>query len=747
MGRRSVSDWIFRRGGRNRLINWLDLDSQIDSSLFETWQDLKDRWTAASTFFARFRLTGIRKWLNELVSEGFNLGLGGLLVMLTLAQPAFEAVQRDDWLATGQYSVTFLDRYGNEIGKRGILHSDAVPLEEIPDHLIKATLATEDRRFFEHFGIDVVGTLRALIENVRARAVVQGGSSITQQLAKNLFLTSEQSLERKVKEAFLALWLEGHLSKKQILKLYLDRAYMGGGAFGVEAASQFYFGKSVRDINLAEAAMLSGLYKAPTKYAPHANLPAARARANEVLTNMVEAGFMTEGQVHAARLNPAKVVEQTNPDSPDYYLDWAFEEVRRLLKGKNDYVVTARTTIDLRLQRAAKEAVLSTLQRYSRLRAVKQAALVSMETDGAVVAMVGGRDYGESQFNRATAARRQPGSSFKPYVYLAAIQKRDYKTNSIVVDSPVFCGRGHAIRNYDGRYRGRMPMWSALSRSINTVAVKLSREAGRNNVISLAHKLGLRRVVKSCTMALGDTGLTVLEHTGGYAHFANGGRSVRPYAIVEIRNTKGEAIYLRERDEPPARQIVPRKYVERLNFMLGQVVIPGVGTARRAHLEFTTAAGKTGTTSSYRDAWFMGFTGKYVTGVWYGNDNFRPTGRVTGGSLPAETWKLYMTAAHNSPNIPPIPGLPLHPNQVAEMARLAALKASGPTTAAPTAADAIAKMPDRTRDALRRLSQIMREAAGLGPAPGASKGGKGAKSGKPKTGREASARKVTPKRL
>ncbi|HIE70026.1 MAG TPA: hypothetical protein EYP98_07525, partial [Planctomycetes bacterium] len=309
------------------------------------------------------------------------------------------------------FKVRFIDQNGNEIGKRGILHNDSVPLDEIPDSLIKATLATEDRRFFEHWGIDVFGTLRALATNLQANEVVQGGSSITQQVAKNLFLSSERSLQRKIKEAFLALLLESRYSKREILKLYFDRAYMGGGAFGVEAASQYYFGKSVRQVSLAESAMLAGLFKAPTKYAPHVNLPASRARTNEVLNNLVEAGFYTSGQVHEARIHPAQIIENRNPDSPDWFLDWAFEEVKRIAAGRGSYVLTARTTIDLNAQKAVDEALINGVK-SNRGRRIDNGAVVLTETDGAVRALSGGVDYGESQFNRATHARRQPGSSF-----------------------------------------------------------------------------------------------------------------------------------------------------------------------------------------------------------------------------------------------------------------------------------------------------------------------------------------------
>src|SRR6202011_5581888 len=379
-----------------------------------------------------------------------------------------------------ELAVTFLDRYGNEVGYRGIKHNDALRLDEFPDHLIKATLATEDRRFYEHFGIDIPGLFRAMTANARAGGVVQGGSSISQQLAKNLFLSNERTIERKVKEAFLALWLEARLSKNEILKLYLDRAYLGGGTFGADAAAQYYFNKSARDVNLAEAAMLAGLFKAPTKYAPHINLPAARARANVVLDNLVDAGFMTEGQVFGARRNPAVAVDRRDEASPNYYLDYAFDEMRKLVdtfpKSYTERVFVVRTSIDMNVQHAAEEAIENQLRQFGRDYHATQAATVVSDLDGGVRAMVGGRDYGASQFNRATDAYRQPGSSFKPYVYTTALLN-GFKPTSIIVDGPVCIGNW-CPQNYGHSYSGAVTLTQAITRSINVVPVKLSIAMG-----------------------------------------------------------------------------------------------------------------------------------------------------------------------------------------------------------------------------------------------------------------------------
>lgn len=718
-----MSDWFFKRGRRTG-IDWMSLDSRLDSALSDLWSLCKDVWDACASFFARFKLTGWRRLLTEAGSESLTLSTGALFVLYALALPAFLDFDEARFF-TGRYSVTFLDAAGNEIGQRGILHNDAVPLEEIPNAVIHATLATEDRRFFEHFGVDVIGTTRALVENLRANDVVQGGSTLSQQLAKNLFLSSERSLDRKIKEAFLALLLETRFTKHEILKLYLDRAYLGGGAFGVEAASQFYFGKSVREVNLAEAALLAGLYKAPTSYAPHVNLPASRARTNEVLQNLVDAGYYTPAQVHEARLNPAQIVETRSTTSPDWFLDWAFEEVQRLAAGKNQYVLTARTTVDLTMQKQADEALITFLKQRGRALRMNSGALVAMETDGAVRALVGGPDYGESQFNRATHARRQPGSSFKIYVYAAALEN-GYKPTSMVRDSSRSCGRWHP-QNYGGS-RGsgaRMPLSMALARSLNTTAAELSFAVGREKVIELTQRLGITGIRKTCSMALGDYGFPPLQHVGAAAVFANGGMSATPYGILDIVNSRGELIYDRARDEPEPERLVTREVAEGLNQMMHQVVVSGTG--QRAALDFTHVAGKTGTSTGPRDVWFIGFTGKYVGAVWLGNDDNRPMANGnTGGQLAAPLWQSFMSVAHRSMNIPTIPGLQPHPVQVAEQHRIAELKRTDPAAAAALSGAKKATAPtmsSQAREALRRITSELRKAAGAAePEPASAPG-------------------------
>jgi penicillin-binding protein 1A len=643
----------------------LAFDAWVNASLYESGQRARDRYETFAAFMDRFHVAGFRRILLELACEGLSLGLGAALVALTLATPAFRETS-DDWLKKQDLAVTFLDRYGNEVGKRGIRHDDSVPLDQFPDHLINAVVATEDRRFYEHFGIDVIGTVRALTVNARSSTVVQGGSSITQQLAKNLFLSNERSIERKIKEAYLALWLESRLSKREILKLYLDRAYMGGGTFGVQAAADFYFGKSVKDVTLAEAAMLAGLFKAPTKFAPHINLPAARARANSVLNNMVEAGFLTDGQIYAARRNPATPIDRKRNASPDWYLDWAFDEVKKLAdSGKlgTDRVLTVRTALDLNLQGHAEEIIEERLRQDGPNYHAKQAATVVMEPAGAVRAIVGGRDYGASQFNRATDALRQPGSSFKPFVYLTALMTGKFKPSTIVEDSPVCIGNW-CPRNYGGSYAGRLPLANALARSLNTVAVKLSiaigdgsPKIGRARIVDTARKLGLTTpLTDTVSLPIGAAEVTVIDMATAFCAFANSGKRATPYATIDVRNSRGDTIFRHDRDGIPEKQVIAPNYISDLDFMLTKVVEEGTG--KRAGLDNIKVGGKTGTTNGYKDAWFIGFSGNYVGAVWYGNDDDTPMNNMTGGTLPAATWHDIMTYAHTGIDLKPIPGLP-----------------------------------------------------------------------------------------
>ena len=668
----------------------LAFDSFIDSSMYDAGRRASGSLSAIAAASERLRVRGLAKVGFDLACEGANAGLVGLVVALTLAQPAFKATGDEDWLKHTDFAVTFQDRYGNEIGRRGVKHDDTVPFDELPAHLINAVLATEDRRFFHHFGIDVIGTLRAITVNAHAGGVVQGGSSITQQLAKNVFLSNERSISRKITEAFLALWLEQRLSKKEILSLYLDRAYMGGGTFGVQAAAHYYFGKSARDVNLAEAAMLAGLFKAPTKFSPNVNLPAARARANDVLSNLVDAGFMTDAQVYSAHRNPATPVEHVEHDTPDWYLDFAFNEIKQLAAAGKlgaDRVLTVRTGLDEGLQQKTEAVLEQKLKVEAPAYHAHQAAAVVADTDGLVRAIVGGRDYGASQFNRATDALRQPGSSFKVFVYLAALLSGKFHATT-PVDASGICIGDYCVHNFEGEHGGRMPMYRALALSYNTAAIWLSLKIGeaywppgkpyhmariaalgRSKIVELARTLGLTTPLgDTVSLPIGADEVRMIEMVGANAVLASGGKRAVPHAALEIRNSQGAVIYAAARDGPKPDQIVPADKVAEMNNIMTHVVTEGTG--RGAQIPGLVISGKTGTTNNSTNAWFNAFTGNFVGSVWFGNDDGSSMGDMTGGTLPALSWREIMTYAHR--DLEPKP-----PFGVAAPATPAAVAATG----------------------------------------------------------------------
>ena len=662
------------RAERN-IARWLlAADSWLDSTLWESGRDAGEAYESFAMFMDRFYVSGARRVGVELGCEVFTVAIAGGLVLLALAMPAFDLTS-EDWLKKQDLAITFLDRYGQEVGRRGIRHDDAVPFDELPANLVHAVIATEDRRFFDHFGIDVIGTLRALTVNTRANGVVQGGSSLTQQLAKNLFLSNERTLTRKVNEAFLALWLEWHLSKREILSLYLDRAYLGAGTFGVQAASETYFGKSVRDLSLPEAAMIAGLFKAPSKYAPSINLPAARARANDVLNNLVDAGYLTAGQIYAAQRNPATPVDRQRDASPDWYLDWAFNEVKDLAaagKFGDERVLNVRLALDPGIQQHAQDTIENNLRQYGPAFHAKQAAAVILEPNAAVRAMIGGRDYGASQFNRAVDALRQPGSSFKPYVYLTALEA-GFKPGDRISGAPICIGNW-CPHNFKNETAGNVTLTVGLQESLNTVAVRLTQEigartghtgwqaskVGREKVVATARKVGVTAPLPdTVSLPLGADQLRVIDQASSYATFASGGKHTVPYATVSVTNGRGDTLYEHDRDQPKPEQVVDYESVTELNQMLHQVVLGGTG--RRANLDGFIVSGKTGTTNDYHDAWFVGFTGNYVGAVWYGNDDNSGMNEMTGGTLPAQTWHEIMAYAHQNVEPKPVPGLPAPP--------------------------------------------------------------------------------------
>ncbi|UXT96444.1 transglycosylase domain-containing protein [Agrobacterium tumefaciens] len=701
------------KNGRKKRHILLRIDSFIDSGLWTAAARLVDFWEDVTIASRKLHVRGWKKLLVNLTCDALTFGTAGCVVLLALAMPAFEETKKD-WRYRGDFAVTFLDRYGNTIGHRGIIHEDSVPIDQMPDHFIKAVLATEDRRFFDHFGIDFIGLARAMSENARAGGVVQGGSTLTQQLAKNLFLTNERSLERKIKEAFLALWLETNMSKKEILSLYLDRAYMGGGTFGAAAAAQFYFGKNLTDVTLAESAILAGLFKAPAKYAPHVNLPAARARANTVLSNLVQSGLMTEGQVIGARRNPATVIDRADVKAPDYFLDWAFDEVQRLAaEGKfKDHTVVVRTTIDTGLQQAAEQAMEMGLREYGEGYRVKQGAMVMIENGGGVRAMVGGRDYGESQFNRATAALRQPGSSFKVYTYSAAMEK-GMKPETLISDAPV-TWRGWSPQNYGRSYAGKVTLQMALAKSYNTVPVRLAKDVlGTQVIVDTAKAMGVATPLRSDkTIPLGTSEVTVLDQATAYAVFPADGMQSRRHGIEQVLDYEGNVLYDFSHNEPPAKRVLSEDANSKMNQML--VTIPVMGTARRGALDNgIVSGGKTGTSQAYRDAWYVGFTGNYTTAVWFGNDEFTPMNNMTGGALPAMAFKRLMDYAHQGMELRPIPGIqnPLptgaRPQPSAEVAAAATNTPALPALTRPRSLSA-----EATR-VIRSIAKKMKDASAL----------------------------------
>jgi penicillin-binding protein 1A len=536
-------------------------------------------------------------------------------------------------------SYPFLDKNGNVAGHYGVTVGDRVPLEELPPHLIAAFIAMEDKQFYEHPGFDVRAIVRAAIADYEAGEAVHGGSTITQQLAKMLFYSSERTLARKFRELTGAWALESHLSKDEILELYLNRIYLGSGAYGVDGAAQVYFGKSARDVALAEAAMLAALTCAPSTFTPRRDLGAAQNRAELVLGILSEERTVPATAIAEARANPAEIVDRTEFLERAYFFDASAEEVQNLLPdARGDLIV--QTTFDQRMQDADRTALNGILDERGEASEVSQAALVSMATDGALYAIVGGRDYVESQFNRATQARRQPGSSFKPFVYLAALENGLRPTDRRS-GGPVNI-RGYHPGNYGGRWWGYMTLADALKRSVNTVAVRVGNEIGIRKVAEAAERVGITSPLHTYpSLPLGTAVVSPLEMTSAFSAFANGGLKATPYSVLRVTNPQGETLY--ERGTPEPQRVIDEDVASTLTDTLYGVVQSGTGGA--AQIREYEIAGKTGTSSDWRDAWFIGFTSQLATGVWVGNDDFSPMRRVTGGSIPAQIWNTYMREA------------------------------------------------------------------------------------------------------
>ncbi len=593
-----------------------------------------------------------RSFFGALVYWTFVLGIWGVVALGGLFAYYASQLPPIDELAVPKRppDIQILGVDGSVLADRGDTGGAAVRLGDLPGYFPKAFIAIEDRRFYYHFGVDPIGILRAVISNVAGSGGMQGGSTLTQQLAKNLFLTQERTISRKFQEAILALWLERKYSKDQILELYLNRVYFGAGAYGVEAAARKYFAHDAKDVTLSEAALLAGLMKSPSKLAPNRNLKGANERAAQVITAMVEQGYVTQAMAKVALGSPAQVANTKGAGSVNYAADYVMDALDDTV-GAIDEDIVVMTTINPALQSAAERALTGELDAKGTKYNVGQGALVALDPDGGVKALVGGRNYAESQFNRAIAAKRQPGSSFKPFVYLAALEKGD-RPDDIRQDAPINV-KGWSPENYSHEYFGPVTLTKALSFSLNTVAVRLCLEVGPKAVVRVAHRLGiLSDLTANASIALGTSETTPLEMASAYAAFANGGIGVRPYVIMTVRTANGKLLY-RRHPYNYGRVIEPR-YVAMMNAMMLETLT--VGTAHKADLPGWQAAGKTGTSQDFRDAWFIGFTSHLVAAVWLGNDDGTSTKKVSGGNLPVEIWSRFMRDAHAGV---PIAGLPL----------------------------------------------------------------------------------------
>jgi penicillin-binding protein 1A len=572
------------------------------------------------------------------------IGLAGVI-----AYHAMQLPPASEWRVPERPpNVRIIANDGQLLANRGDTGGEQIRLEQLPSYLPNAVIAIEDRRFRSHFGLDPIGLTRAMVVNVQAGRFVQGGSTLTQQLAKNLFLTADRTISRKIQELILAVWLEATYSKDEIMELYLNRVYLGAGAYGVDAAAQRYFGKPASQVTLAESAILAGLLRAPSRWAPTRNPEGAEARAATVLQAMVESGFITQEEMVLARNHPAATMDRARRGAANYVADYVMDELDRILPLiEGD--ITVETSIDPYLQARAELALRTALadQNDTDL----QGAVVSVDGTGAVRALVGGRDYQQSQFNRATDAFRQPGSAFKPFVYLAALEQ-GLTPATMRNDVPVQFG-DWSPENYSREYRGPVTLADALALSLNTIAAQLAYEVGPQRVINTAQRLGVQsEMERNASIALGTSEVSPLELTAAYAPFANGGYAVAPHVVLRVRDEAGNVLYTR--DASGFGRVIDPSHGRAMNAMLSRTLI--IGTGRRAALEGWTGAGKTGTTQGLRDAWFVGYTANLTTGVWLGHDDNSPMDGVTGGGLPAEVWQAYMTDAHVGVPIAMLPG-------------------------------------------------------------------------------------------
>jgi len=610
----------------------------------------------------RSRKTTARKrsgsWITRLMRRGLYwgcvLGIWGVVFAVgILGYYAAYLPPTSEWQVPQRPpNVKIVSASGSLLANRGDTGGEAVRLEQLPSYLPNAVIAIEDRRFRSHLGVDPIGLVRAVYINLTAGTLRQGGSTLTQQLAKNLFLEPDRTMKRKMQELVLSLWLEAKFSKDEILEMYLNRVYLGAGAYGVDAAARRYFGKSARLVTVPEAATLAALLKAPSRYSPANNPDLAEERAQLVLAAMHEEGYITADEAKNALLAPAKVVRRHTTASENYVADWVMDVLPHYV-GSFDTDIIVDTTIDVSMQRAAEDALRDALAENSAKLGVSQGAIVTLDTAGAVKALVGGADYSKSQFNRAVYAKRQPGSSFKPFVYLAALEK-GMTPETVRQDAPITI-RGWSPQNYSKKHYGNVTLTRALSLSLNTVAARLAYEVGPKAIIRTARNMGISSDMKSnLSIALGTSEVTPLEIASAYVPFSNGGYGVLPHVVRRIKTMDGKVLYSRQGDGRG--RVISREHVGAMNRMMTETLLTGTG--KKALLaDNRPAGGKTGTSQDFRDAWFIGYTGNLTTAVWFGNDNNSPTKKATGGSLPATAWKKTMEGAHEGLPVADLPGV------------------------------------------------------------------------------------------
>ena len=595
-----------------------------------------------------------RSWVWRLLKffavAGFWAGLAGALafafIWFSLDQRGLLQIPKRE------PGIMILANDGTSLAQEGSFFGDAAKISQLPDYVPNAVIAIEDRRFRSHYGIDPIGLARAMGRNILKGHLVQGGSTLTQQLAKNLFLTQEKTLTRKAQEAVLAIWLESKYTKDEILQLYLNRVYFGSGAYGIEQAAHTFFNKSSSELSLMEAARLAASLKAPTTYDPANNPDESTARAKLVLAAMQDQGFVTAQDASDALDQSSEVVTVDHLPARQYVVDWIDSQLSQLVKNYDQSIII-ETTVDPTIQANAEQALRTRLQQNGKKLSVSQGAMVVMDNTGAVLGLLGGRSYEKSQYNRALKAERQPGSAFKAFVYLTAFE-HGFKPSSIEVDEPVKIGNW-TPENYKHKYLGEVSLEQAFAQSINTVAAKLAVTVGPDQVAATAKRLGITSTLgHDASLALGTSEVTPLELTAAFVPFANGGNAVSPYVVKRVTTRDGKVLYERKGDG--LGQVVSPEALGEMNQLFRAVLRQGTGT--KAQFGNWDIGGKTGTSQDYRDAWFVGFSPYLTAGVWLGNDDNSPTKQVTGGSLPAQIWRDVMEPAHQGLQWLPLPGAP-----------------------------------------------------------------------------------------